>query len=213
MAEFQDFTLEETLLFGNTIAEPLSDFPQVFRSVITDMTFTLAQSTPAVWFSDYIAGLAGLVGSERLEFRTKMVGRLKDKEVVIKLNLCDWTEDVIDEFGTDSGLALRRRVSDELRLESDSIGNCDRWLAFFAWVIYRRDTLAAGNAPQGWADYEKDTPYDIAKNSGVNSFLGWIDNRMLENLKSLEQDDGDEPGDNPLGEDLNTHDGAVAAAV
>ena len=209
MSEFRDFTLQETLLFGETIGEPFSDFPQVFRSVITDMTFTLAQGTQSDWFTDYAAEYGGLVGEAKIVWREKMLKRLKKGDLVVALNLCDWTEDVVAESGEDSGLALRRRVSDELRLESDSVGECTRWLAFFGWVVARRESLDEGKAFQSWVDYIKDTPFDIASSAGLTAFLAWIAGR----IKQGSDDDGEQPSDSPLEEDTSTHNGVAAAAV
>ena len=54
---FEDLTIEETILFGDNIKSPFSDFEHVFRSVISSMSLQLAQRTPADWYRDMLNGM------------------------------------------------------------------------------------------------------------------------------------------------------------
>lgn len=54
---FDDLSIEETILFGDNIKAPFSDFPHVFRAVITTMSSDLAQRTPAAWYQELLEGM------------------------------------------------------------------------------------------------------------------------------------------------------------
>ena len=143
---FEDFTVAETQLWGKNIGQPFSDYPHVFRSVITQMTLGVVQHTPAKW---YVRWLDADERPVKVEQKNRVTGEYEEEwppglllsleskygTGVVVCNLCDWVDDVLDEYECENGIDVRRKVTDELTKEATSAGNWDLWLCHLAWIM------------------------------------------------------------------------------
>ena len=218
---FEDFTIAETQLWGTNIGQPFSDYPHVFRSVITGLTSGVAQETAAKWYARWCD----------TETRPEMV-EIKDKETgeyvfewpaglllsiqssygkgLVCSNLCDWTADVVDEGDYASGIELRRAVTEELRKEWAAAGNWDLWLCHLGWVMQRRVSQRAGVAGGAWRDYLENVTIEVAKKAGIDAFTAFMLSKGKTGTAAEDTDEDDE-GESPLGVENSNLSAAVAA--
>ena len=212
---FDDFTIAETQMWGRNIGVPFSDYQQVFRSVVTQLAFELAQTTDVVWYARFMEGEPeDWVPPEIEKDSVKVELSWRDcmaRELAMDVsaaNLVDWCEDVLASYECYSAIDLRRYVTDELQRELVSCGDWDSWLCHLAYVLRVRDDISKGVAVVSWRDYCKDTPLELSKAVGLAGFLAWGNSRApLDD----DEDEGDE-GDNPL-ETMETESTVPAAAV
>ena len=200
---FDDFTIAETQLWGRNIGKPFSDYPLVFRHVLTVATYEIAQETDAGWYKRYLEGasedwvapvIATEDGEKPLVFRQSMAMELP-VEAVVSANLVDWCDDVLLVSEHDNAIRFRAEVVNELQLELSASGDWDDWLCHMAYVMRRRGDAAKGVASQSWRDYCKDVSSEDSKAVGAACFTLWVFSRVPLDIEEPEGEDSDSPLD------------------
>ena len=216
---FEDFTVAETQLWGKNIGQPFSDYPHVFRSVITLLSSEAAQNTPAKWYARWLDKRP-----TKVEQRNKVTGEYEEEwpqgllltlrskygTGLVVTNLCDWVDDVLDEYECETAMDLRRKVTDELMKEAQSAGNWDLWLCHLAWVMQRRAAQSKQTAATSWLDFINNTTLEKAKDLGIGAFTAFMTMKNKTGTAADEDADDGDDGESPLDEASSDHQAATA---
>ena len=198
MLVIDDFTITETQLWGKNIGQPFSDYPQVYRSIGTLLTFELAQTTPIAWYKKFVAGEPEhWKHPDGMPWSVIMAMALKSKNRVIALNLVDWCLDLAEVNDYDNPIELRREVTNELQAEMNASGDWDRWLCHLAFVLEIRDSARKGIAAPAWADYSKDTIMEASRRRGIDALVAWVNAKQPLGDDEDDEDESDD-GESPL---------------